>query len=43
MELSLKSIEEMIDMSKKVFKHIVDSILSTDLIDSELVHSAAVL
>ena len=43
MELSLKEIEEMVQLSKQIFKHISDSILATDLIDSELVHSAAVL
>lgn len=43
MELSLKEVEELISLSKQMFKHIADSILSSDLIDSELVHAASVL
>ena len=41
MELSLKEVEELISLSKQMFKHIADSILSSDLIDSELVHAAS--
>ena len=43
MELSLKEVEELISLSKQMFKHIADSILSSDLIDSELVHAVSVL
>nr|DAH73931.1 MAG TPA: hypothetical protein [Caudoviricetes sp.] len=37
LDLSLYEIEEMINLSKQIFKHIADSILTTDLVDSELV------
>ena len=43
MELSLKEVEELISLSKWMFKHIANNILSSDLIDSELVHAASVL
>ena len=43
MELSLKEIEDMIGLSKQIFKHVAESILATDLIDSELVHAMSVL
>ena len=43
MQLSLKEVEELIVLSKQMFKHIADSILSSDLIDSELVHAVSVL
>ena len=43
MELSLKEVEELISLSKQMFKHIANNILSSDLIDSELVHAASVL
>lgn len=41
LDLSLKEIEDLIGLSKQIFKHIYDSITTTDLIDSELVHSCA--
>lgn len=40
---SLAEISELIVYSKKIFKHIYTSIISTDLLDSELVTSAAKL
>lgn len=43
LDLSLHHIEDMIDLSKKMFKHIADSILTTDLVDSELVQAASKL
>lgn len=42
-ELSLKEIEDMISLSKQIFKHVAESILATDLIDSELVNSLSTL
>lgn len=41
MDLSMKEIEEMIDLSKKLFKHIYNNVITSDLIDSELIESAA--
>ena len=41
MELSMKEIEDLIDLSKKLFKHIYMNITSSDLIDSELIAAAA--
>ena len=43
MTTSLREVEDMISQTKLVFKHIVENITSSDLIDSELVHSAAAL
>ena len=43
MTASLKEVEDMIGQTKLVFRHIVENITSSDLIDSELVHSAAAL
>lgn len=43
LDLSLCEIEEMINLSKQIFKHIADSILTTDLVDSELVQAASKL
>lgn len=43
MELSLKQVEDLITLSKDIFKHIYESIMSSDLIDSELVHSLSTL
>lgn len=43
LDLSLYEIEEMINLSKQIFKHIADSILTTDLVDSELVQAASKL
>lgn len=40
---SLKEVEEMIVISKKLFKHVYISLTSTDLIDSELLSSASKL
>jgi len=37
----MKEIEEMIDLSKKLFKHIYNNVITSDLIDSELIESAA--
>lgn len=42
-DLSLKEVEDMISLSKKMFKHIAESILTTDLVDSELVQAASKL
>lgn len=39
MEISLKSIEDMVVLSKSVLKHVADSILATPLIDSEAVQA----
>lgn len=41
MDLSMKEIEDLIDMSKKMFRHVYDNIVSTDLLDSELISAAA--
>lgn len=43
MDLSLKEVEELIGVSKQLFKHIAEQILTTDLIDSEAIGSAAKL
>lgn len=43
MTTSLREVEDMIGQTKLVFKHIVENITSSDLIDSELIHSAAAL
>lgn len=42
-DLSLKEVEDMISLSKKMFSHIAESILTTDLVDSELVQAASKL
>ena len=42
-DLSLREVEDMISLSKKMFKHIAESILTTDLVDSELVQAASKL
>lgn len=39
MDLSLKSIEDMVTLSKDVLKHVAESILATPLIDSEAVQA----
>ena len=39
MELSLKSIEDMVQLSKDVLRHVAESILATPLIDSEAVQA----
>lgn len=41
MDLSMKEIEDMIELSKKLFKHIYNNIITSDLLDSELIESAA--
>lgn len=41
MDLSMKEIEDLIGMSKKMFKHIYENIVSSDLLDSELISAAA--
>lgn len=41
MNTSMKEIEELIGLSKKMFKHIYENICSSDLLDSELISSAA--
>lgn len=38
---SLKNIDELINISKDVIKHIYENIVCTELIDSELIHAAA--
>lgn len=38
---SLKEIEKMIVSAQSVFQHVVDNITSSDLLDPELIHSAA--
>ena len=43
MDHSLKEVEDLISLSKKMFKHIAESILTTDLVDSELVQAASKL
>lgn len=43
MDHSLREVEDLIALSKKMFKHIADSILTTDLVDSELVQAASKL
>lgn len=42
-DLSLQEVEDMIGLSKKMFKHVAESILTTDLVDSELVQAASKL
>lgn len=41
MDTSLREVEEMIDLSKQLFKHIYENIVSSDLLDSELIEAAA--
>lgn len=38
---SMKEVEDLINTSKQMFKHIYESIISTDLLDSELISAAA--
>ena len=40
---SMKEVEDLIDTSEQMFKHIYESIITTDLIDSELVGAAGKL
>ena len=40
---SMKEIEDLIQISKKMFKHVYSSIISCELVDSELVSSASKL
>jgi hypothetical protein len=39
----MKEIEDMIVLSKKMFKHIYENIITSDLIDSELIGAASKL
>lgn len=41
--MSMKEIEDMIVLSKKMFKHIYENIISSDLLDSELIGAASKL
>lgn len=41
--MSMKEIEDMIILSKKMFKHIYENIISSDLLDSELISAASKL
>lgn len=41
--MSMKEIEDMIVLSKKMFKHIYENIISSDLLDSELISAASKL
>ena len=43
MDISMKEVEELIDLSKKMFKHIYENIVSSDLLDPELVQAASKL
>lgn len=38
---SLKSIDELINISKEVIKHVYENIACTELVDSEMIHAAA--
>ena len=38
---SLKSIDELISISKEVIKHVYENITCTELVDSEMIHAAA--
>lgn len=37
----MKEIEDLIGMSKRMFRHVYENIVSSDLLDSELISSAA--
>lgn len=41
MDASLREVEELIELSKRLFKHLYENIVSSDLIDSELIEAAA--
>lgn len=41
MDASLREVEDLIELSKKLFKHLYENIISSDLIDSELIEAAA--
>lgn len=41
MDLSMKEVEELISVSKKLFIHIYENIITSDLLDSELIAAAA--
>ena len=43
LDSTMSEIEELISLSKKMFKHVYESICSSDLIDSELVSSISKL
>lgn len=41
MDTSLREVEDLITLSKQLFKHLYENIVSSDLIDSELIEAAA--
>jgi len=41
MDSSLKEIEDLIGMSKHMYKHVYENFIASDLIDSELLHGAS--
>lgn len=41
MDTSLREVEDLITLSKQLFKHLYENIISSDLIDSELIEAAA--
>lgn len=41
MDDSLKQVEDLVVLAKGIFKHIYESVMASDLIDSELVQSLA--
>lgn len=43
MTSSMKEVEDLIQISKQMFKHVYESIITTDLVDSELVGAASKL
>lgn len=42
-DLSLKEVEDLIGLSKKIFKHVYESVVTSDLIDSEVIGATAKL
>lgn len=43
MQLAQKELEDVIMLSKQVYKHVAESVLATDLIDAELVHATSAM
>jgi hypothetical protein len=41
MDLSMKEVEDLINLSKNLFKHVYENIVSSDLLDSELIAASA--
>lgn len=41
MDSSLKEIEDLIGLSKHMYKHVYENFIASDLIDSELLHGAS--